>query len=107
MADQSSSQMGAFPTATTTTTQRDYYCMDDASIRGLVEVLAQERAHILQALGSTYKASLHSVGFCQEKPVQIVSPFDLQPGKLRRSFLETFAAVGGGAKIIVLFVCSS
>jgi len=105
MAEPSSSQMDVVPVAASTMTQRQYYhCLDDASIRNLVKVLAQERSHILQALGSTYREFLHSVGFCQAKPVQILSPFDIQPGSLRREFLENFTAVSGGAKMDHLVV---
>jgi len=68
--------------------------MDDATIRNLVaRVSSEERAHVLNTLGSTYTDSLKSVAFCKKCPVQILSPFDIDPGRLRRKWLKAFAAV--------------
>jgi len=73
---------------------RQYSCADDASIRNLVlRITSEERAHILKTLGSSYTAAFHSTGFCEKRPIQIVSPFDVEPGQIRRAFLEEFTKV--------------
>jgi len=73
---------------------REFFFADDASIRSLVtRVSKDEQAHVLEALGENYTAAFKTVGFCRQRPVQIVSPFAFPPGPERRSFLEAFAEV--------------
>jgi len=75
-------------------TPRQYNCMDDDSIRNIVtRVISEEKAHVLKMLGAAYTDTINTVGFCQRRPVQILSPFDIGPGPLRRNFLEAFAEV--------------
>ena len=71
------------------------------------QISSQERMHVLTTLGSSYRDALYSVGFCDKCPVQIISPFDIEPGLQRRAFLDDFATVSqslflwGGPPIMI------
>lgn len=95
MPDDPPSDVGAAPPPIQRQRRHQFLCKDDASIRTIVaRVCGEERAHILNALGSAYTAAFHSVGFSQEgRPLQILSPFDIEPGATRREYLEVFATV--------------
>ena len=71
-----------------------YYCTDAESIRGLIKTVAvKERERVLGLLGADYASRFNTVGFCQRRPVQILSPYAFEPGPERRVFLEELAAV--------------
>ena len=71
-----------------------YHCTDEAGIRSIIRTISsEEREHVLTTLGPDYTNAFHTVGFCDKRPVQILSPFDIEPGPERRAFLETLALV--------------
>jgi len=88
-----------------------FFFADDASIRSLVtRVSMNEQAHVLEALGETYTAAFQTVGFCHQRPVQILSPFAFPPGPERRSFLEAFTEVcwmDWFALLMLLFIATT
>ena len=43
--------------------------------------------------------SFAQIGFCHERPVQIVSPYSIPPGKLRREWMEAFAELKSEGKL--------
>ena len=58
------------------------------------EVLKQqyeaESAAVLRSLTDDYKARFRTAGFCRDKPVQILSPYDVPPGEMRKKWFEKF-----------------
>ena len=84
----------AVPLMSISQPQRFFHCTDDASIRNMIRnISSEEREHVLATLGPDYTNAFHTVGFCDKRPVQILSPFDIEPGPQRRAFLETLASV--------------
>jgi len=76
----------------------NFMFMDQTSVvqgwRTLVaKVLAKEKQHIVCALGETNASKFNKVGFCLKRPVQILSPFAVPPGPLRRAWINQFLEV--------------
>ena len=57
------------------------------------EVLAKEKLQIVCALGATNAGKFNTVGFCSKRPVQILSPFAVPLGPLRRAWMKQFLEV--------------
>lgn len=49
-----------------------------------------EQSRIIQELPAGYQTLIYTVGYHQNSPVQIISPYDIPPGSLRRGWMEEF-----------------
>ena len=71
---------------------------DDSVLRGLRKHAAllyeTEKHEVLNQLPDQYLSSLGEVGFCQGRPVQILSPYQVPLGALRRDWIQAFLKVG-------------
>jgi len=75
-----------------------YMFVDEESVGGgwrrlAAGIAAREQEQILLRLGETNASKFNTVGFCQDRPVQILSPFSVPPGPLRRAWMEQFLEV--------------
>jgi len=73
----------------------DAIFVDEVSIvdgvhRMMKERFEKERACIFGQLPASYRKILYTVGLCHGNPVQIISPYDLEPGALRRKWIQEF-----------------
>lgn len=78
--------------------KKEFMFIDEASVaKGwrdfAARTAAAEREEILRSLGEANAGKFHAVGFCQERPVQILSPFSVPPGPLRRAWMNEFLKV--------------
>jgi len=76
----------------------DAFFLDEGSIRKFVQQtmtnqFAAEKKRTLECLPLEYRNRFHTMGFYggDRRPVQILSPYDLPPGPLRRTWLEVFS----------------
>ena len=69
----------------------------DSLVRGLRQRaaawFAAERDRVLSELPAEYRRQFGAVGFCRGKPVQIVSPYQVPLGPLRRQWMDAFQKV--------------
>jgi len=77
-------------------------CMfiDEASIKEgwrsrAEDIVRTERSLILEILGEANTRKFNTVGFCEKRPVQIISPFLVPPGSLRREWMNEFFELHG------------
>lgn len=63
------------------------------SRRILKDCWTKETQSVLGELPESYKAAFRSVGYCNGKHVQILSPYDVPPGKMRLMWMESFEKV--------------
>ena len=75
-----------------------YVFVDEESVGGgwrklAAGIAAREQEQILRRLGETNASKFNTVGFCQDRPVQILSPFSVPPGSLRRAWMDQFLEV--------------
>lgn len=61
-----------------------------SSFKDLYEV---ERISILSKLPDSYKMRFRTIGFYENKPIMIVSPYDVPHGEIRRLWMEAFFKV--------------
>jgi hypothetical protein len=85
--------------------------IDSESIRAechlsLTYLYEQERKTILGKLPEAYKARFRTVGFYQDKPVMIVSPYDVPYGESRRLWMEAFFKVSEAFMRLIAAVTS-
>ena len=53
-----------------------------------------EKQSVLDALPDTYRARFRQIGFAEERrPVQILGPYDVPPGPLRKQWMAEFKKV--------------
>lgn len=77
----------------------DFMFTDEASIaKGLRSLVKDAQARVLETLGEANTRKFNTVGFCQQRPVQILSPFQLPLGPLRRAWKTAFDEVRGKMK---------
>ena len=76
----------------------DAFFSDEGSIRKFVQQtmtkqFAAEKKRTLEYLPLEYRNRFHTMGYYggELRPVQILSPYDLPPGSLRRTWLEVFS----------------
>jgi len=53
----------------------------------------EERAQVMRVLGEDGADIFNAAGFCRTKPVQILSPFSVPLGPLRRAWMNEFLKV--------------
>jgi hypothetical protein len=76
----------------------EFAFIDSDSIRAeghlrLTSLYEQERNTLLAKLPEAYKSRFRTVGFYHDKPVMIVSPYDVPYGETRRLWMEAFFKV--------------
>jgi hypothetical protein len=76
----------------------EFAFIDSDSIRAeghlrLTSLYEQERKTLLAKLPEAYKSRFRTVGFYHDKPVMIVSPYDVPYGETRRLWMEAFFKV--------------
>lgn len=86
--------------------------MEDALImvdeRSIVEgfshavkaLTAKERHEVFSQLPNFHVEKFGSLGYCHERPAQIISPFEVPPVTLRRKWIDVFFEVRGPASEI-------
>jgi len=61
--------------------------------RHAAALFEKERQRVLDQLPTAYREQFGAIGFCQERPGQIVSPYQVPLGPLRAKWMEAFCKV--------------
>ena len=71
----------------------DEKSVEDGFTTAVKAITAEERKKVLKELPELYVKSFGGLGFCNGRPAQIISPFEVPLGSLRRKWVDKCSEV--------------